>query len=514
MSSLVKSTGIVSFSTLSSRIFGFIREICFAAFFGASQATDAFFIAFRIPNLLRRLVAEGSLTISFIPVYTDYLVNKGRKESLLLAQKTFSLLLLVLATIIVLGEVFAPQIVKVFAYGFQDPTIISLAINFTRIMFPYLVCASFVAFSMGILNSHGYFFAPAFSSVFLNLSMITGIIFFSSFFKQPLYGVTAGVLLGGLLQIVFQIPYLIKAGFKVKFSLSFNHPGLKKIFRLIVPTLFGTAIYQVNILMGTILASFLPSGSVSYLYFSDRLTEMVLGIFIISIGNVIFPEMSKIAATNDYKKIRKLYLASLKGSLFLAIPASLALMTIGFPIIAVFFWRGEFTLVDAQRTAQALWHASLGISSVAILRITSPTFFSLKDTKTPVLLAGLAFILNIGLGFFLMRTSLKHAGLALANSISVTVQVIILFYLLQKKIGRIKLSLFFKAFAKYLLAGLIMAFSINYLSGLIDWLEMALLYKIGWLSLIVGVGGLIYFIACFLLRVEEINILFRRRKKG
>jgi len=512
LASLFKSTGIIAFSVLISRVFGFIREILFANFFGASGVTDAFFIAFRIPNLFRRLVAEGSLTVSFIPVYTDFLVKKGKEEALLLAQKTLSLLVLFVFIIILLGEFFTPQIINIFAYGFQHPETINLAINFTRIMFPYLFCASFVAFSMGVLNSHGYFFAPAFSTVLLNISIIFGITFFSLFFQQPIYGVTVAVLIGGLAQILLQIPYLIKSGFKLKISIDFQHSGIKKIFKLILPTIFGTAIYQINIIMGTLLASLLATGSISYLYYSDRLAEIVAGVFIISIGNVILPEMSKLNAAKDYKKFKQVYVSSLNFSLFLALPASLALIAIGLPIITVFFLRGSFTVEDAKLTYQALFYTSLGISSLALLRIITPTFFSLKNTKTPVITSTLAFFINISLGFFLMKTSLKHAGLALANTVAVTVQVFILFLYLQKKIGKINLKKITLSFSKYLVAAGIMSLSINHLSKLIDWFNCSLIIKIFFLISLILAGGAIYFIGCWILKVEEMKILLKKIK--
>ncbi len=511
---LIKFTSIVAASTFLSRIMGFIRDMIIAGYFGATGALDGFFVAFRIPNLVRRLVAEGSLTISFIPVYTDYLVNNGEQEALKLAQKTLSILFLILLFIVLLGEVFSPQIVGLFAYGFTEPDKIELTVALNRMMFPYLFFVGLVAFSMGILNSHGYFFAPAFSPVLLNVGFIIGAIFFSQLFREPLYGLAVGVILGGLMQLILQIPYLVRSGFRLRVSVDFKHPGIRRIFRMIGPALFGIAVYQINILMSTILASMLPSGSISYLYYSDRLTEIVLGVFIISIGNVILPEMSKMSAHDDMEELKKLYISSIRAALFLAIPASIALMAVGFPIISVLFMRGEFSSFHADMTYRALFFASLGIASLSVLRITTPTFYSLKDTKTPVKCAALSFVINIGSGFFLMQTWLKHAGLSLANSIAVTIQIIVLLIFLHERVGGLDLRQLIKPLIKFLLSSMLMAITIYYISGMVNWYSDTLYVRVAYLAIIVVVGGLIYVFASLLLGVEEITYLKRRLLKA
>jgi putative peptidoglycan lipid II flippase len=510
---LIKSTSIVALSTFLSRIMGFIRDMIIASYFGASGLLDGFFVAFRIPNLVRRLVAEGSLTISFIPVYTDYLVNSGKEEALKLAQKTLSILLLVLLFIIFLGEVFSPQIVGLFAYGFTEPDKIELTVALNRVMFPYLFFVGLVAFSMGILNSRGYFFAPAFSPVLLNVGFIIGAIFFSQLFREPLYGLAMGVLLGGVLQLILQIPYLLRTGFRVRVSIDFKHPGIRRIFRMIGPALFGIAVYQINILMSTILASMLPSGSISYLYYSDRLTELVLGVFIISIGNVILPEMSKMSAQDNMEKLKELYISSIRAALFLAIPASIALITVGFPIISVLFMRGEFSSYHADMTYRALFFSSLGIASLSVLRITTPTFYSLKDTKTPVICAAISFVVNIGAGFFLMQTWLKHAGLSLGNSIAVTIQIIVLLIFLRKRVGGLDLNKLIRPLVKFIVSGVLMAITIYFISGLVNWYSDTILLRIVYLSIMVVSGGFVYMLIGYLLGVEEITYLKSRLTK-
>ncbi len=505
--SLFRSTGIVALSTLLSRVLGFVRDMLTAKYFGATGSLDAFFVAFRIPNLFRRLTAEGALSASFIPVYTEYLINRGDAEALKLAQKALSILVLFLTGLILLGIVFSPEIVKVIAFGFTDPGKIELTVFLNRIMFPYLFFVSLVAFAMGVLNSHDYFFAPAFSPVLLNMGIIAGIILISSFFHEPLYGMAIGVIAGGVLQLLLQVPYLIKSGFKLKISIDLRHPGIRKIGALMAPLLLGTAIYQINTFMTTVLASFLPDGSISYLYYSDRLNEMVLGVFIVSIGNVILPAMSKVSAVNDMSRLRDLYGGSMGAALFLAIPAATALMTAGVPIVSVLFMRDRFTPFHAVMTEKALFYASMGIVSIAILRITMPAFYSLKDTRTPVITSAVSFILNISLGLVLMRTGLKHAGLSLANTIAVTVQVVLLLMVLRKKIGGLDLGGVLVSSLKICAASLFMGWVLYGLSLQVDWLHDGIARRVILLGIMIGVGGGAYFAACALLGVPEIAFI-------
>jgi putative peptidoglycan lipid II flippase len=512
-SDVVKSTGIVAVSTLASRVLGFIRDMLMAAVFGASGATDAFFVAFRIPNMLRRFVAEGTFTISFIPVYTEVLHNKGEKEAGDLASRSLTLQMLVIALIISLGIIFSPEIIGVIGYGFKGSESFGLAVSLNRVMFPYLFFVGFVAFSMGILNSHGYFFAPAFSPVLLNVGMISGILIFSRFFEEPLLGVSAGVIFGGIFQFILQIPYLIKSGFRLKVSFNFNHPQLKKIYRLLAPAFFANGIVQINILIGTVLASTLESGSISYLYYADRLTEIVLGVFIISIGNVILPEMSRLTASDNIEKFRDLYIHSLKSALYLAVPASLALMTIGFPVISVLFMRGEFAQREAELTAKALFYASIGISSISVNRITIPAFFSLKESKKPALSAVAALLVYVISGYFLMQTSLKHAGLALAGSLSATVQMALLLIWLNRLVGGIRLLPVLSSFFKFIVSGIAMAYLVRSIAITVHWGDSSLPVKAGILVLMVAGGGITYIAASLLMKTEEAVYLYNRLRR-
>lgn len=498
---------------MASRVMGFIRDMLMASYFGATVMSDAFFVAFRIPNLLRRFIAEGTLTVAFIPIYTDVLMKKGEDEALRLAQKVFTMQMAAILALTAAGIIFSPQIVEIMGYGFTDRNIIGITVDINRIMFPYLFFVGLVAFSMGILNSHGYFFAPAFSTVLFNLGIIIGIVFFSRFFDQPLYGVSIGVLLGGFLQFILQIPYMIKAGFRVKISFDFRNPSIRRIMRLFVLAFYANGIIQINILISTIFATSLPAGSLSYIYYSDRLVELVLGIFIISISSVILPEMSKLSSSEDHGKMKELYTSSIRSALFLAIPACVALMALGLPIISVLFVRNKFTMDDAVMTQSALFFAAAGIPSVSILRITTPAFFSLEDVRKPVISATVGLAVFLISGYTLMHTGLKHAGLTLANSLSVTVQMALLLFWLQKKIGRISPEKIIPALAKYLFSSLVMGGAVYWLSVMVPWDSGGLILKAGSLMAIILSGSIIYFGLCYFLKVEEFTYLKRKMRE-
>lgn len=503
MASLVRSTGIVALSTLCSRILGLVRDVLMAATFGAVRTADVFYIAFMIPNLFRRLVAEGALTISFVPVYTETLIKEGEDESLKLAQKAMTIQVAAILVIIILGVIFAPFLMKFFFGRGDSQAIFDLSVGLTRFMFPYLFFAGFVAFAMGYLNSRGHFFAPAFSPVLLNVGIIAGILLFSRLFEEPVYGVALGVVAGGLLQLILQIPYMVKENFKLKFSFDLAHPGIRKIFRMLGPAMFGIAIYQINVLVGNLLATMLPEGSVSYIYYTSRLTELVLGVFIVSIGNVILPEMSRLTVLDDRESFRKLFSDSVSSALFLAVPASAALIAAGLPVISVIFMRGKFTFADAQLTHFALIFASLGIVFVSILRIMVPAFYSMKDTKTPVYTSAVSFFINAILGFILMNTALKHGGLTLAGSIAAAAQVLLLYAVLYKRTGGIDIKKIGISFVKFIIASAAMVAAINYITGLADWQYDPFHYRFTILLLMIVSGAGVYFLFCYLLRSGE-----------
>ncbi|MBW2085623.1 MAG: murein biosynthesis integral membrane protein MurJ, partial [Deltaproteobacteria bacterium] len=291
---VTRAAWVVSSATLLSRVFGFVRDMVVAYFFGTGLFADAFFVAFRIPNLLRRLVAEGALTVSFIPIFTEYLTTRSRDEAFALARATLTFLSIGLVVLSILGVVLAPWIVRIFAPGFTAvPDKFALTVLLTRILFPYIFFIGLVALAMGLLNALGRFAAPALAPVLLNLSMIASILLLKDYFDPPILALAVGVLIGGLLQVLLQLPYLIKEGSLLGFSFNFGHPGLRQIGLLMAPAAFGAAVYQFSVFISTLLASFLPEGSISALYYADRLVQFPLGIFAIALGSAVLPSMSR-----------------------------------------------------------------------------------------------------------------------------------------------------------------------------------------------------------------------------
>jgi putative peptidoglycan lipid II flippase len=515
MSRLLRSTGVVAISTAASRILGLARDMLMAAFFSATGTTDAFYVAFRIPNMARRFVAEGVLTISFIPVYTEYLVGKSRQEAFELARKTLTLLLILLSMLVLLGIIFSPWIVRIIAIGFNDPSQIQAAITMTRIMFPFLFMVSVMAFCMGVLNSHRYFFAPAFAPFMLNIGIIAGILFLSRMFEEPLYGVSIGVLIGGLLQIALQIPYLAKTGFRMRLSLDLDHPGLRRIFRLAAPGIFSMGVQQINTLVVTLLGSFLASGSISYIYYSDRLNELVLGIFVVSIANVILPEMSALAADGKHAKLMEVYRTAVKSVLLVAIPAAAALMAVGYPVISVLFMHNKFTAADAEMTYRALLFASIGIPALAVIRLTNPLFYALHDSRPPFYAAIISLAVNTCSGYFFMQTGLRHAGLTLAVSVASIAQMVVLIGLLKRRSGDIGLGEILLTALKHIVSAAVMVLVIRIITGHIDWNTDPFIKRLLCLATVVLAGGGVYLAGCYLLHVQEIGRIigvFRRGK--
>lgn len=453
---IAKTASVVGGATLLSRIFGFVRDMIVAQLFGAGMATDAFFVAFRIPNLLRRLVGEGSLTASFIPVYSEYISQKSKEEGDELVSASFSVLAIVLILLTGLGVLFSPWIIKLMAYGFSlEPEKFKLTVLLTRLMFPYIFFIGLVALAMGILNSWKHFAAPALAPVLLNLAIIACALLFSGILKEPILSLAFGVLLGGIVQLLFQIPFIRRKKIAVRFLFRLSHPGVKRIGLLMAPSVLGLGVTQLNVLVSTFLASYLPEGSISYLYYADRLLEFPMGIFAIAIATAILPMMSEQTAKNDVQGMKETLSFAMRLVFFVTLPAMVGLIVLRLPIINLLFQRGAFNAHSAEMTAQALLFYALGLAAFAGVRIIVPAFYSLQDTKTPVKVAFLALLANAGFGAVLM-IPLKHAGLALATSLAAGLNFVLLVILLKKKLGRIGAQKIFHSFLKSLVASVVM----------------------------------------------------------
>ena len=436
---VTKAAGVVGSATLLSRIFGFIRDVVIAWFFGAGLSSDAFFVAFRIPNLLRRLFAEGSLSVAFIPVFTEYLANRGKNEAFELARSAVRILSILLVATTIIGILLAPVIVRIIAPGFAAaPGKLSVTIFLTRIMFPYIFFIGMVALSMGILNVLDHFAAPALAPVLLNLSIIGSAFFISPYLDNPVTGLAIGVLIGGFLQLGLQVPFLIKKGFFFWEKAKIYHPGLKNIGLLMLPTIFGAAVYQINILVGTLLASLLAEGSVSYLYYADRLVQFPLGIFAIATATAVLPSLSRQAAQNDIAAVRDTFSYAMRMIFFITIPSMVGLIVLREPIVALLFKRGAFDAETTRLTAYALLYYSVGLWAFSAVRIVVSTFYALQDTKTPVRMAVISVGANIMFGIILMGP-MEHGGLALSTSLASMLNLVLLVRALRAKLGTLGL---------------------------------------------------------------------------
>jgi len=433
---IARAAGVLGSATVLSRIMGMVRDMVVSRLFGAGFATDAFFAAFQIPNMLRRFFAEGALTSAFVPTFSECYTRKGEDGARELANTCFTLLTIIMAGITVTGIILSPLIVRIMFPGFSaEPSKLELTVFLNRLMFPYIFFVSLLALCMGILNTLRHFFTPAISTVFLNLSMIFCALILHGAFKIPIVSLAVGVLAGGLLQLLLQLPVLWRRGFAFRWRFDFGNPEVRRIALLMAPSIFGVGVYYLNITVGNILASFLPQGSVSYLYYAQRLFEFPQGIFTVSVAQAVLPSMSRQAAEGDIEALKESLQFGLRLLLFITIPATGGLIICATPIFSLLFMGGEFDYGKAGMCGIALVQYSLGLSCVAMVRVLAPAFYAMKDTRTPVITAFAAFIVNLALSLVLMRYML-HAGLALASSISALCNMLLLMYLLKKRIGR------------------------------------------------------------------------------
>lgn len=427
---LVRSAGVMSAMTLLSRLFGYLRDNLLAQVLGASRSADAFIIAFRIPNLFRRLVGEGAFTAAFVPTLSEYARKEDKRALWRFVGMTFWIMALVLMIITALGVIFSPLMVRVLAHGFsgiEEKWDLTVALN--RMMFPYLVFIGLAALVQGVLNVHGSFGVPAFTPVLLNLSIIGTALFLAPSMEEPAYAFAWGVLLGGLLQLGFQMPFVMRLGmaFRPRFGLmeGLRDPGVRQIGRLMLPGLFGMGVLQFVILVDSLFASFLTEGSVSALYYAGRVNELALGGFVISVSTVILPSLSRYAAEGRIDDLRATLLYGLRMVAFITIPAALGMIVLRDRIIAVLFERGRFGPDDTLLTSEALLYYSVGLFSFAAAKVLAPAFFSQKDTRTPAIVATWTLAVHLCIVWPLSRV-MAHAGIALADSLSATFNMLAL----------------------------------------------------------------------------------------
>jgi putative peptidoglycan lipid II flippase len=505
---LIRAAGSMSIVTMLSRIAGYFRDSLQATILGAANSSDAFVIAYRIPNMLRRLVAEGALTSAFVPTFARYIRSGDREAMWRFAASVLYAMAALLAVITALGVVLSPLLVKALAWGFAvAPDKLALTISLNRMMFPYILFISLSAIMSGILNGFDVFALPAFTPVLLNGAIIVCAWFLRHRFPDPAYGFAVGVLIGGFLQLIVQVPALWRHGMSLKPPASLDIAGLREVGRLILPRVFGVGIIQVNLVIDSQFATSLQTGSVSFLYYANRVTELTLGIFAISLSTVILPTLSRATADRDAEKVRGMLSMAMRLLIFVTVPATLGLIVLRVPIIHVLFERGRFTREDTFLTASALAYYAIGLLPFAAVNIQATAFYAHRDTRTPVKVGALTFFLHLGLNFAL-RGPMRHSGIALSTSVSALADSALLAWLLRRRAGEyLDASVLRSAWHTLVAAGAMVAVLLMGL-GAVDVLTLpGLASKVADLAALIVAGGLVYFCVMAVLGNEEMKLL-------
>ena len=493
---LLKALAAVSSMTLLSRILGFARDAIIARVFGAGMLTDAFFVAFKIPNLLRRLFAEGAFSQAFVPILAEYRNRQGQAATRTLVDQVGTVLTLALVGIALLGIVGAPWVAYVSAPGFRaDPDKFELTVTLLRITFPYILFISLVALAAGILNTWSRFSVPAFAPVLLNVAMIAAALWLAPHFDPPVLALGWGVALGGVLQLAWMLPHLAKIGMLPRPTRRIDDPGVRRILRLMAPATLGVSVAQISLLINTILASFLASGSVSWLYFADRLMEFPAGMLGVALGTILLPSLAKHYADDSPAEYSRLLDWGLRLTLLLALPAAAALAVLAVPLITTLFHYGAFTANDVAMTQRALVAYSLGLVGLILVKVLAPGFYARQNIKTPVKVAIFTLVVTqlMNLAFIF---PLGHAGLALAIGLGACLNAGLLLHLLKKQRIYLPQAGWGGYFLRVLLAVALMAVMLFYAMGEAQWwLAAGFLDRAARLALLVGGGIALYFAA-------------------
>lgn len=496
---LLRSSLVVGMMTMLSRVLGLVRDVVIAGYFGSSAAADAFFVAFKIPNFLRRLFAEGAFAQAFVPVLSEYRTQRTFPEVRELVCRVSGTLAATLLMVTVVGVLAAPILIRVFAPGFIDePFKLALAGDMLRITFPYLLLISLTALAGSILNSYGRFAVPAITPVLLNLSLIGSTLLLTPYFDQPVMALAWGVAIAGVSQLLLQIPFLMQIRLLPVPKWGPDHEGTRRIMKLMIPALLGVSVSQINLLLDTVLASFLQTGSVSWLYYSDRLSELPLGVFGIAIATVILPSLSRKHAEDSSDHFSNTIDWALRLVLLIGIPAAVALFMLAGPLIATLFDYGEMQSRDVLMASMSLKAYSIGLVAFMLIKVLAPGYFSRQDTKTPVRIAIKAMIANMVFNLILVYP-LQHVGLALATTLSAYMNAGMLFY------GLIRCGVYrpAKGWKLYLgqlvFANAAMAAVLWYLAADMSfWLDWSLMERAGQTTMLVCSGVLVYALALLL----------------
>jgi putative peptidoglycan lipid II flippase len=520
---ILKSASIISLVTIASRILGYVRDQRIALLLGTGPAADAYVLAYRIPNLFRRLVAEGSMTASFIPVFTSYMREKPKEDVWDFANKLFWTLALCVAVITVLGMVFSPFVVHMFA-GKGVAT--QQAVELNRIVFPYLFFVALAALAMGILNCYHMFGLPAATPVVLNVATIAFTVpAVWKYFRDPATSIAVGVLVGGVMQFLIQVPALVQKGMTFKFGLSFSHPAIQNVARLMLPRLFGIGIGQINLLVDTRFATSakMPVGSLAGLYLADRVMELVLGGYAIAVATAILPMMSHQAAANDFSGLKKTLTFSVRIVAFITIPAMLGLMILREPIIRVLFQHGQFLASSTRLTARALLYYAIALPGLATVKLVVPAYYSTRDTRTPVIVAGISMVINVALNVLFLNNAwifskVQNGGPALATGLACYFDFFALFIIFRLRHGRLGTKEIIASFSRIFLCSAIMAvacwFGMHYTQFTMH--SRFFVQLLVFLGLLGGATGL-YLLTAWIFRcreMEEIYGIATRKNRG
>jgi putative peptidoglycan lipid II flippase len=495
----MRSTGVIGFATALSRVLGFVRDIIFAGFFGTDVGAQAFVVAFRIPNTLRDLVGEGAMNAAIVPVLSEYRAVRDEADFVKAAKVLFNISLVVLAALTLAGIVFSGAIVRVMAPGFAaDPAKLALTIKLNRAIFPYLILIGLTAYSMGVLNAMKHFAAPAFGPAIMNLALI------ASFLLCPRFGVmglAAGVLVGGVLQLAVNLPSLYARGIGIDLKSGFRHPAVRRIGELLVPRAMGSAVYQINIFVDTILASLawiVGSGGVAALYYANRLIQFPLGIFGIALAQAALPKLSQEHARQDSGAFKDTVSFSLRMIFLIMLPSGFALAVLGHPMIRILFQRGQFSAYSTDITQSALFFYAFGLISFGAVKLLVTAFYSMHDTATPVRTAFWAVVINAALSVILMWP-LKLGGLALATTVSATFNMVTLFVILRKRIGDFGTRQIAGSFARILMASCAMALVLKAFTVAVPRPGIAAL------SAAIAIGAASFIAASYMFGVSEVR---------
>jgi putative peptidoglycan lipid II flippase len=500
--SLIKSTTIFSGATFVSRLMGFLRDMIVAHMFGATGLTDAFFVAFKIPNFMRRLFAEGAFSQAFVPILAEY---KERHHDAMqdFVNKTSGTLGGVVLLVTVVGMVAAPWVIRIFAPGFnEDATRFQLSIDMLRITFPYILFISITAFATGVLNTHNYFAGPAFTPVLLNLAMIAAVIWLAPLMSDPIVALAWGVFAGGVVQLLFQIPFLSHIKILPRFKWAWRDPGVQRVLKLMLPALFGVSVGQIGLLVDTVFASFLPAGSISWLYNSERLMLFPLGMFGVAIATVVLPHLSKRYANQSHAQYSNTIDWAIRIVLLLGLPAAVGLIMLSAPLLSTLFHYGKFDNYDVIMSQRSLVAYSIGVPFMMLVKVLASGFYGQQNIKTPVKIAAIALLVNIVLNFLLI-SSLKHAGLALASALAAGVNALLLLVFLI----RANIFKFHKGwvwyFLRLIIANATMAVFLYYLTAATSlWLSSAWQWRaVNLLGLVLG-AVIVYVIMLFILGIR------------